>query len=145
MKEIKGNCNKVELARIHEIESHCTLHLIFFFYLYLYPDCFIYHFETYQDLSIGAIKVEYFTIKGSLFLAFTDLRTSILSSTSLATRQENSSCTRPWIQRMRCTWSMSQFLTNTTLLLLKDLCLTHQLFIVGMDNCLHHSKTLQRM
>lgn len=76
MKEIKGKCNKVELARIHNIENHCNLYLIIIFYLYLYPDCFIYHFETYQDLSIEAIKVEYFTIKGSLFLALADFRTS---------------------------------------------------------------------
>ena len=72
MKEIKGKCNKIELARIHNIGNYCTLHLIIIFYLYLYPDCFIYHFETDQDLSTEALKVEYFTIKGSLFLAFAD-------------------------------------------------------------------------
>lgn len=71
MKEIKGKCNKVELARIHDIGTHCTLYLIIIFYLYLYPDCFIYHFETYQDFSMEfTFAVEYFTIKGSLFLAF---------------------------------------------------------------------------
>ena len=77
MKEIKGKCNKVELARIHDIGNHCIfLYLIIIFYLYLYPDCFIYHFETYQDLSIGAVAVEYFTIKGSLFLAFANFLNS---------------------------------------------------------------------
>ena len=69
MKEIKGKCNKVELARIHDIRNHCTLYLIIIFYLYFYPDCFSYHFETYQDLTTNAVTVEYFTIKGSLFLA----------------------------------------------------------------------------
>ena len=77
MKEIKGKCNKVELARIHDIGNHCIfLYLIIIFYLYLYPDCFIYHFETYQDLTTEAEAVEYFTIKGSLFLAFANPRTS---------------------------------------------------------------------
>ena len=76
MKEIKGKCNKVELARIHDIGNHCTLYLIIIFYLYLFPDCFIYHFETYQDLTTRGITVEYFTIKGSLFLAFVDSHSS---------------------------------------------------------------------
>ena len=75
MKEINGKCNKVELARIHDIGNHCTLYLIIIFYLYLFPDCFIYHFETYQNLTT-AIAVEYFTIKGSLFLAFADVSNS---------------------------------------------------------------------
>ena len=52
------------------------MYLIIIFYLYFYPDCFIYHFETYQDLTTEAIAVEYFTIKGSLFLAFANPRTS---------------------------------------------------------------------
>ena len=71
MKEIKGKCNKVELARILDIGNHCALYLIIIFYLYLYPDCFMYHFETYQDFSMEfTFAVEYFTIKGSLFLVF---------------------------------------------------------------------------
>ena len=82
MKEIKGKCNKVELARIHDIGNHCTLYLIIIFYLSLYPDCSIYHFETYQDLTTGlAWELEYFTIKGSLFLAFVNIRNSTSTST----------------------------------------------------------------
>lgn len=81
MKEIKGKCNKVELARIHDIGNHCTLYLIIIFYLYLYSDCFLYHFETYQDLTTGVdFAVEYFTIKGSLFLAFANFRNSTSTS-----------------------------------------------------------------
>lgn len=76
MKKINGKCNKVELARIHDIGNHCTLYLIIIFYLYLYPDCFIYHFETYQDLTTEAVALEYFTIKGSLFLAFANFPNS---------------------------------------------------------------------
>ena len=55
--------------------TSCILYLIIIFYLYMYPDCFIYHFETYQDLTTEAFVVEHFTIKGSLFLSFANPRT----------------------------------------------------------------------
>ena len=79
MKEIKGKCNKVELARIHDIGNHWTWYLIINFYLYLYPDCFIYHFETYQDLTTEAFAMDHFTIKGSLFLALANFLPSTSS------------------------------------------------------------------
>ena len=90
MKEIKGRCNKFELARIHDIGNHCILqlYLIIIFYLYLYPDCFIYHFEKYQGLTASGFAVEYFTIKGSLFLAFGD--THIRTSTFIYKFNESS-------------------------------------------------------
>lgn len=62
------------------------MYLIIIFYLYLYPDCFSYHFEKYQDLT-EAHAVEYFTIKGSLFLAFASTNTSIIYKFSDSTRK----------------------------------------------------------
>ena len=63
------------------------MYLIIIFYLYFYPDCFSYHFEKYQDLTTDAIAVEYFTIKGSLFLAFARTDTSIIYKFSDSTRK----------------------------------------------------------
>ena len=63
------------------------MYLIIIFYLYFYPDCFSYHFEKYQDLTTDATAVEYFTIKGSLFLAFARTNTSIIYKFSDSTRK----------------------------------------------------------
>ena len=61
------------------VRVHCTLYLMIIFYLYMYPDCFIYHFETYQDLTTEAFAMDHFTIKGSLFLALANFLPSTSS------------------------------------------------------------------